>query len=88
MRTTIRLDDELFEELKERARKENVSLTRFINRALAAGLAAGAVSSRKPARYRQRTHAMGEPTVSLDKALAVSALLEDEEIVRKLALRK
>lgn len=31
---------------------------------------------------------MGAPRVDLDKALAVAAALEDEEIVRKLAQRK
>ena len=31
---------------------------------------------------------MGRPTVDLDKALALAARLEDEEILRKLALRK
>jgi hypothetical protein len=87
MRTTIRLDDELFEQLKQRARRENVSLTRFINRVLKLGLAAGAAHARQRP-YRQRTKAMGKPTVSLDKALAISAALEDEEIVRKLSLRK
>jgi hypothetical protein len=31
---------------------------------------------------------MGRPEIMLDKALALSSLLEDEELARKLALRK
>jgi len=31
---------------------------------------------------------MGAPSVSIDKALCLAAELEDEEIIRKLGLRK
>ncbi|HTR60004.1 MAG TPA: ribbon-helix-helix protein, CopG family [Casimicrobiaceae bacterium] len=88
MRTTIRVDDELLDELKVQARKENVSLTRLINRTLKAGLKAGATRRPKRPQYRERTYALGKPKVPLDKALAVAAALEDEEIARKLMLRK
>ena len=88
MRTTMRLDDELIEQLKARARKENISLTRLINRTLRAGLTAGGGRRRKRALYRERTHSLGAPYAGLDKALALAATLEDEEIVRKLVLRK
>lgn len=88
MRTTVRVDDELLERLKAQAQKEKVSLTRLINRTLKAGLQAG--STRRPKRpvYRERTRALGVPRVPLDRALALAAALEDEEIVRELALRK
>jgi len=88
MRTTVRVDDELLERLKAQARKERVSLTRLINRTLKAGLHANTVGRPKRPLYRERVHAFGVPHVSLDKALALAALLEDEEIVRELALRK
>jgi predicted DNA-binding ribbon-helix-helix protein len=88
MRTTVRVDDELLERLKAQARRENVSLTRLLNRALKAGLQAGNVRSAKRARYRERVHSMGAPRLNLDKALAVAASLEDAEVVRELALRK
>ena len=88
MRTTVRLDDELIEQLKARARKEKLSLTRVLNRALRDGLrAAGKGRSAKP-RFRQKTHAMGPARVNLDKALALAAALEDEEILRELSLGK
>jgi hypothetical protein len=88
MRTTIRVDDEILEQLKARARKENVSLARVLNRVLKAGLQAGGAPRRKRPPYREQTHDMGEPRVALDKALALAAALEDEEIIRELALRK
>jgi hypothetical protein len=88
MRTTVRIDDELLQKLKEQARRENTSLTRLLDRTLRAGMQA----SRKPGRPRQRhrepTHAMGVPRITLDKALALAAALEDEEIARKMMLRK
>ena len=86
MRTTLRVDDELFERLKAQARKENVSLARLVNRTLRAGLRAARPGRRAP--YRERARAMGTPRVALDKALALAASLEDAEIVRELALRK
>lgn len=90
MRTTVRIDDGLLERLKVRARQEHVSLTRLFNRVLAAGLRAGGARRRAPSRYRERVHAMGPPrlAVNLDKALALAASLEDEEIVRELTVRK
>ena len=88
MRTTVRVDDELLERLKAQARKENVSLTRLLNRTLKAGLQAGGARPRKQPIYGERTYSMGTPRVALDKALALAAALEDEEIVRELALRK
>ena len=88
MRTTVRLDDELIEQLKARARKENVSLTRALNRALRDGLRVqGAVKPRRQP-YRERPVAMGPAKVDLTKALALAAAWEDEEIVRKLSLGK
>ena len=88
MRTTVRVDDELLERLKAQARKEKVSLTRLLNRALKAGLRAGGGRRRPQRVYRERVHALGVPRLALDKALALAATLEDQEIVRELTLRK
>lgn len=88
MRTTVRIDDELLLRLKEQAAREHISLTKLLNRTVRAGLQ----SSRKPAPrnrpYHEKTHPMGAPLVALDKALALAGRLEDEEIVRKMMLRK
>lgn len=88
MRTTVRVDDELLEQLKARARAEKTSLTRLLNRTLSAGLKSG--GARRPAQrvYREQAHDLGAPRIALDKAVALAAALEDEEIVRELSLRK
>ena len=88
MRTTVRLDDALLERLKAQARAEKVSLTRMLNRTLKAGLDGGGAHKRPQRPYQERVHAMGAPRVALDKALAMAAALEDEEVVRELATRK
>ncbi|OGA11254.1 MAG: hypothetical protein A3D95_15060 [Betaproteobacteria bacterium RIFCSPHIGHO2_12_FULL_69_13] len=88
MRTTVRLDDELLERLKAQARRENLSLTRLLNRTLRAGMQAGPARAARRQRYRERPASMGSPRVALDKALAAAAALEDAEVVRELALRK
>ncbi len=88
MRTTVRLDDELIEELKAKARKENVSLTRLLNRALRDGLRTPKAVGAGKRRFKQKTHAMGAARVDLNKALALATALEDEEILRELSMHK
>jgi hypothetical protein len=87
VRTTTRIDDVLLEELKEKARKENSSLTEVVNRVLRSGLSASRAPGRRR-RHRERTYPMGRPTADLRKALSVAARMEDAEILAKLALRK
>ncbi len=88
MRTTVRIDDDLLIELKELAHRENISLTRLFNRTLRAG--AAVTRNQKPGkrRYREKPVSMGSPRIDLDKALIFVDAIEDEEIVRKLSLRK
>jgi predicted transcriptional regulator len=81
MRTTIRLDDELLERLEGDAKRQNVSLTRIIDDAIRAYLAADA--DRRPrTAYREQVHAMGVARRPLDKALSLASALEDDEIAR------
>ena len=88
MRTTVRIDDDMMQLLKERAHREGVSLARLINRVLRHGLEALKRPSAPSRSYREKTFRMGEPKVPLDKALALAASLEDQEIMEKLARRK
>jgi len=88
MRTTLRIDDDIAEKLKDLARKEDVSFGRMLNRVIRAGLAAGKSVSRPRKRFRQETFELGEPAINLDKALALAGALEDEETARKLSLRE
>lgn len=85
MRTTLRIDDEILAELKEQARAEGISLAELANRVLRAGLKA-----KRPPRRRARIRPvdMGPPRIDLTRALHEAEELEDEEILRKIALRK
>ncbi len=87
MRSTVRIDDDLMEALRARSEGEGLSMTRMLNRLLRTGLAAESGATRRP-RFRQATARMGRSRVDLDKALSLAAALEDEEIVRKLSVRK
>jgi hypothetical protein len=88
MRTTINIDDQLLERAKKLARRSRRPLRETVNRALDIGLnKLDPRSRRKP--YRCTTYRMGfPPALNLDKALRLAALLEDEEIARKLLLGK
>ena len=88
MRTTIRIDDDLLLALKEQARQEKSPLNRLLNRLLRRGLEAAGRHAKRSVRHREKVHAMGEPQVNLDRALALAAALEDEQVLAKLAARK
>jgi len=88
MRTTVRLDNEIIEQLKARARKEDVSMTRMLNRALREGLRATGRNRPRREPYREHPLPLGPAKLDLTKALALAAAFEDEEIVRKLSLGK
>ncbi len=91
MRTTLTIEDDLLEELKEVAHRKRLPLKQLVNRLLRLGLQ----SFRQPRRgrrpYRCPSIPLGSPLIaggSLDKALELASRLEDEEVVRKLELRK
>ena len=88
MRTTVDLDVLLLRRLRTEARRGGVTFKELLNGALRRGLAEHRTES--PVRYRSPTFAMGMPAApaNLDKALAIAAGLEDDEIGRKLARRK
>ena len=86
MRTTVRIDDDLLVELKARAEAEGQSLTRMFNRTLRRALKAPPEDAAQP--FKQRTFRMGAARLGVDKALALAAALEDEEVTRKMSLRK
>jgi plasmid stability protein len=86
MRTTLTLDPDLAEALRERAHRTHRPFKDVVNEALRAGLAAGP----KARRYRLKPASLGGVMagVDLDKALALADRLEDAAIARKLDLRK
>ena len=88
MRSTVRIDDDLMTAIRSQAQGEGLSITRMLNRVVRAGLEALDRNEQQQEIYRQKTFRMGHPRVDLDKALALAAALEDEEVRRKMSLRK
>lgn len=87
MRTTVTLDPDVERMIQETMKERSISFKQALNDAVRAGLRA---KGRSPARkFVQKTYPMGQPQdFRWDKAMAVADAIEDEEIVRKLALRK
>ena len=86
MRTTVTLDADVAARLKAVARTRGISFKQALNSAVRAGLG----GERRAARsFKQYSQPMGlRPGFNLDKALQLSAGLEDEEIARRLERRK
>lgn len=84
----MRIEDDLLLELKDKAARENNSLTRIFNQTLRAGLRAEQDAKKPRRRHHEKTHSLGVPRVDLTKALSLSTHLEDDETLRKLQLRK
>ena len=84
MRTTITLEPDVEELVKGLMRERSLSFKEAVNEAIRAGLRT------KPPRaaFRTPAHALGQPIVPLTKALQVAAELEDDELVRKMAMQK
>jgi hypothetical protein len=90
MRTTVELDDDLVQELRDRLSREGGSLRKALNVALRKGLS-GSRRQHPAARYRCPVVHMGMPVspgIDLDKALALAAALEDAETAGELERRK
>jgi hypothetical protein len=87
VRTTITLDPDVERMLRTLMRERGISLKEALNEAVRAGMT---TPKRKAGRrFVQKTYSLGaEEQFRWDKALAVAEAIEDEEIVRKLSLRK
>ena len=87
MRTTLMIDDRVDKELREIAKRTNKSYKQVVNETLHRGLAAPRYPKRK---YRLKPSSLGEPApiYDLSKSLQLADQIEDEELVRKLNLRK
>ena len=86
MRTTITLEPDVAASLRTLARERGVSFKETVDTVLRRGLSEGGVSAR-PFRVEARPLRL-RPGVDLDKALAYASQLEDEEMIRKLEMRK
>ena len=84
MRTTVTLEPDTDAIVRRLMRERGLSFKRALNEAIRAGL-----PKRGPARmFHTQTADMGPPATPIDKALRLAAQLEDDELIRKLALRK
>lgn len=84
MRTTLTIDPDVRLLLERRMRERGQSLKDAVNEALRKGLTRGEPS----APFSTPTFDLGEPLVPLEQALSLAGELEDEELRRRLALRK
>lgn len=86
MRTTVTLDPDVESLLHKAMKQRGQSFKETLNSAIRAGLTQGRPGRR---RFVQATFALGdEQNFRWDKALAAADALEDEELTRKLSLRK
>jgi hypothetical protein len=87
MRTTVTLDPDVEKMLQNAIRERRVSFKQALNEAIRAGLTRGRKT--RTASFVQKSYHLGPvPDFRWDKALAIADAIEDEEITRKLALRK
>jgi hypothetical protein len=82
VRTTVTLDDDVVELLHQLMRERDVTFKQAVNDALRAGLQ----SAENHEGVQLPVSDMGVPSVPLDHALQLAGALEDEEILRKMAL--
>jgi ActR/RegA family two-component response regulator len=86
VRTTVTLDPDVASKLKRAARDRGISFKEALNASVRRGLSSAEATPRP---YRVPVRRLGaKPGIDLDRALRVADRLEDEEVVRKLSLRK
>jgi hypothetical protein len=87
MRTTVTLDLDVERLLRDAMRERAISFCEALNEAARAGLCGR--TFRHATKFAQKSFRMGvDQEFGWDKALAVADAIEDEELNRKLALRK
>jgi hypothetical protein len=85
VRTTVTLDEDTLRLLKELMQREEIPFKEAVNRAIRQGLS----PAKRRRRFQQRTHQMGfNPAIPYDKTLQLAGQLEDQELLRKLAVGK
>ena len=89
MRTTLTIDDKIAKALKDAAHRSGKSYKQVVNETLRAGLSSNRVmDNAKP--YRLKPVSMGDVAgaYNLTKVLELVDYLEEEEIARKLEMKK
>lgn len=86
MRTTVTLDPDVERLIRNAMRERSISFKEALNEAARDGLRK---EQKRPRKFVQKTFPMGaEQLFRWDKALSVADALEDDELSRKLSLRK
>lgn len=80
MRTTVTLDPDTEQILRRRMRERNISFKEALNEAIRDGV----IEQEDRQAFTTETVSMGESRVNLDRALQVTADLEDDELLRKM----
>ena len=87
MRTTVTLEPDVERLIRAAMRDQGTSFKQALNEAVRAGLQPRTSNRRR--RFVQKTYSLGpEQHFQWDKALAAVDAMEDEELLRKIALRK
>jgi hypothetical protein len=87
VRTTVTLDPDTERIFRNIMRERGVSFKQALNDAIRVGLAPTKRNGTR--RFTQKTYSLGaEQNFRWDKALAAADAIEDEELSRKLSLRK
>lgn len=85
VRTTVTLDPDTEALVRKRMKERKVSFKQALNDCIREGAHA---RRSKATPFRTPTADLGEPTVSIERALRLAAELEDEALVRKVEVRK
>ncbi|MGD0013758.1 MAG: antitoxin [Bryobacteraceae bacterium] len=87
MRTTVTLDPDVERLIRDSMRERGIAFKEALNEAARAGLLRE--KHRRTRRFVQKSFRLGEGQgFRWDKALALAEAMEDEELSRKLSLRK
>lgn len=84
MRTTITLDADVAGAIRRLMGERGLTFKEAVNTAIRVGL----IGSEGAEPFAFPTHTLGPARVDLDKAAVLAAGFEDEELLRKRALRK
>lgn len=88
MRTTLTVDDLIMRELKEKAHQTGKPLKQVINATLEVGLR-NLEKQHHQQTFTQKTFSLGfQPTFDINKALQATTMLDDDETIRKIEIRK
>ena len=80
MRTTVTLDEDVAEALRDLAHQRRQPFKRVLNEAIRGGLS---LDVPQPKPFKTRVTDMGRPRIDLTKATAIAFALEDEAMIEK-----